>query len=452
MPIVVTGISHHTAPLEMRERLAITPDAYADKVVELRTAVGLLEAVILSTCNRTEVYAMAPSGRQGDIDAWLLQQGGLEPGEADGLVYRHEGRDAVHHLFRVACGLDSMVLGEPQIMGQLKDAWQAARDAGGLGKFTDRLFQRAFAVSKDVRTHTGINDHPVSVAYIAAILAGQIFGDLARKTVQLVGAGEMITLCAQHFRQKRVAGLRIANRSLDRAQALANELEAEPMSLDALPERLHEADVIVACTGASTPVVGLDMVREALKRRRHRPLFMVDLGVPRDIDPRVGKLNDVYLYTIDDLRQVAEESQERRQGAARDALVTIDHEVREYLRWLHGARAAEGLRQMRGQAERDAEALVDRALRQIQAGGDLETVVRQLGSTLTHRILHSPSKRLRQAAEEQHDDILRAADRLFEPDGSLDIESEPDTDDGVDDEDTGLSDGLRAVRGDGGMS
>ncbi len=415
MPIFAIGISHHTAPLEVRERLAITPDAYADKVDELRDAVGVREAVIVSTCNRTELYGVLPGDLGDRLVEWLLAQGGMTAEQADGIVYRHEGRDAVHHLFRVACGLDSMVLGEPQIMGQLKDAWQAARDAGGLGKYTDRLFQRAFAVSKDVRTNTGINDHPVSVAYIAAILARQIFGDLGRKTVVMVGAGEMITLCGHHFQHKRVGSLRIANRSLARAEALAEELSAVPLGLDALPEHLKEADIVIACTGARQPVVSLEMVRDALRQRRS-PMFMVDLGVPRDIDPRAEKLRDVYLYTIDDLRQVADESQDKREDAARQALGTIDHEVREYLRWLHGARAAEGLRQMRSHAETQAEELAERALRQIAAGGDPEAVVRQLGNTLTHRILHGPSTRLREAAEAQHDDILRAADWLFEPD------------------------------------
>ncbi len=418
MPIFAIGISHHTAPLEVRERLAIPPGAYANKVDELLEDVGMSEAVILSTCNRTELYGVLPEERRPRLSDWLMEQGGMAPSDAEGLVYHHEGRDAVRHLFRVACGLDSMVIGEPQIMGQLKDAWQAARDAGGLGKTTDRLFQRAFAVSKDVRTNTGINDHPVSVAYIAAILARQIFGDLSRKTVQLVGAGEMITLCGHHFRQQAVGGLRIANRSRDRADALAAELQADALGLGDLPGRLADADIVIACTGATTPVVTRDMVKSALRQRRRSPVFMVDLGVPRDIEPLTAKLNDVYLYTIDDLRKVADESLDKRQDAAKQAVNTIDHEVREFLRWVHGTRAAAGLRQLREHADRQAQALADRALHQIRAGGDPEAAVRQLSNTLTHRILHGPSTRLRQAAEEQHDDVLRAADWLFEPDDS----------------------------------
>ncbi|MEM1411073.1 MAG: glutamyl-tRNA reductase [Pseudomonadota bacterium] len=422
MPVFVTGISHHTAPLEVRERLAITPGAYAAKVDELRDVVGLSEAVILSTCNRTELYGVVPEDLQGRLVEWLLEQGGMPVSEADGLVYQHDGREAVQHLFRVACGLDSMVIGEPQIMGQLKDAWQAAREAGGLGKTTDRLFQRAFAVSKDVRTNTGINDHPVSVAYIAAILARQIFGDLSQKVVQLVGAGEMITLCGHHFRQKAVGGLRIANRSIERAESLALELQAEAGGLDSLPERLFEADIVIACTGATEPVISRPVIEKALKQRRRRPMFLVDLGVPRDIEPAAAKLSDIYLYTVDDLRKVADESLDKRQSAAREARDTIDHEVQEFLRWVHGARAAAGLRQLRASAEQHATELAERALHQIEAGGDPEAAVRQLSNTLTHRILHGPSTRLRRAAEEQHDDILRAADWLFE--GELDPEAE----------------------------
>jgi glutamyl-tRNA reductase len=429
MPIFTIGISHHTAPLEVRERLAIPNSSYADKVDELLEDVGMSEAVILSTCNRTELYGVLPEERQARLSEWLMKQGGMAPSEAVGLAYQHEGRDAVRHLFRVACGLDSMVIGEPQIMGQLKNAWQAARQAGGLGKTTDRLFQRAFAVSKDVRTNTGINDHPVSVAYIAAVLARQIFGDLSRKTVQLVGAGEMITLCGHHFRQKAVGGLRIANRSRERADSLAAELQAEALGLDELPGRLAEADIVIACTGATEPVLTRDMVRGALRQRRRSPMFMVDLGVPRDIDPLTAKLNDVYLYSIDDLRKVADESLDKRQDAARQAVSTIDREVHEFLRWVHGARAAAGLRQLRDHADRQAEALAERALHQIRAGGDPEAAVRQLSNTLTHRILHGPSTRLRQAAEEQHDEVLRAADWLFEPDDSSLDEEFPEPDD-----------------------
>ena len=414
MPILALGISHHTAPLALRERMAIARDQYADHVHQVRQTAGLEEAVVVSTCNRTELYAFGPVDALDRAAEWLFRSGELEAEQAATHSYRHEGEAAVAHLFRVACGLDSLVLGEPQILGQLKEAWGAAREADGVGKIMDRLFQRAFAVSKQVRTRTGINDHPVSVAYITAILARQIFGKLEQKTILLVGAGEMITLCAQHFQQQGVGKLMIANRSPERAQELAASLEATAMGLDQLPAQLPEADVVISSTAASEPVIALDTVEAAIKIRKHAPVFMVDLGVPRDMDPRIAELNDVYLYTIDDLRQVADESLNRRQRAAREAESTISSEVNGYLRWLRGARAADSLRLLRQQAELNNATLTERALRQLRAGGDAEAIIQQLGHGLTQRMLHGPSTRLRQAAEEQEDAILRAAAWLFE--------------------------------------
>ncbi len=398
----------------MRERMAIARDQYADHVHQVRQAAGLEEAIVVSTCNRTELYASGPLDALDRAAEWLLSSGDLDAEQAATHSYRYEGANAVEHLFRVACGLDSLVLGEPQILGQLKEAWTAAREADGVGKVMDRLFQRAFAVSKQVRTQTGINEHPVSVAYITAILARQIFGKLEQKTVLLVGAGEMMTLCAQHFQQQGVGQLIIANRSPERAQELAATLDAAAMGLDRLPAHLPAADVVISSTSASEPVIALETVQAAIKARRRDPVFMVDLGVPRDIDPRVAALNDVYLYTIDDLRQVADESLNRRQRAAREAESTISAEVHGYLRWLRGARAADSLRLLRQQAELNNAALTERALRQLRAGGDAEAIIQQLGHSLTQRMLHGPSTRLRQAAEEQEDTILQAAAWLFD--------------------------------------
>jgi glutamyl-tRNA reductase len=414
MPLFAVGISHHTAPLETRERLAITRDQYAAKIGDLLGLEGVREAVILSTCNRTEIYTAVSGGNEAIAFEWLSRHGKIDDEAARGLFYSKPRDEAVRHLFRVACGLDSLVLGEPQIMGQLKEAWNAARDAGGAGKITDRLFQRAFAISKDVRSHTGINDHPVSVAYISSVLARQIFGDLSNKSVLMVGAGEMIQLCGQHFHQHGVRSLMIANRSLHRAVEVGEPFGAEALPLDAVAERLPQADIVICSTSASHHIIDDDMVRAAIRKRRRRPMFMVDLGVPRDIAPAVGELNDVYLYSIDDLRQVADESLSKRREAAQAATDRIEHAVDDFLRWLHGMRAAEGLRRLREQAEFDSERLAMRALHQIESGGDPAEVVRQLGNTLTHRILHGPSTRLREAAEQQQDDILRAADWLFE--------------------------------------
>lgn len=423
MPLLAIGLSHHTAPLEVREKLAIGPNDYPSKLRELLALEGVGEAVILSTCNRTEVYTAVSREDSAHPLGWLARHGGLEPHSANNLFYSKYGDDAVRHLFRVACGLDSMVLGEPQIMGQLKQAWNASREAGGAGKLTDRLFQRAFSISKEVRSQTGINDHPVSVAYIASVLARQIFGDLSRKTVMMVGAGEMIGLCGQHFYHHGVGRLLIANRSLDRAQEVGKPFSAEVMTLDQLDRRLPEADILICCTAATEPLIRRTSIDQALKARKRQPMFMVDLGVPRDIEPSVSSLRDVYLYSIDDLRQVADEGLNKRQQAAQDAVTRIDSAVNEYLRWMHGTRAADGLRKLREHAELSGAQLAERALHQIQGGGDPEQVIQQLSNTLTHRILHGPSTRLREAAEQQQDDILRAADWLFDQGEGVEEES-----------------------------
>jgi glutamyl-tRNA reductase len=329
-------------------------------------------------------------------------------------LYHLQDREAVRHLFQVASGMDSMVLGEAQIVGQLKDAWQAALDVGAAGKLTDRLFQHAFAASKVVRSETGISQHPVSVAYIATVLARQIFGDLSTSTVLLVGAGDMVSLCGRHFREQGVQRLLVANRSMDRAEAVAAALSADPFPLTDLGRRLGEADIVITSTASREPVVSVDQVKLALRQRRHQPMFMVDLAVPRDIDPRVGKLDDVYLYSIDDLHQVADENLGQRERAARDADGLVDTAVTQYMGWLHGARAADSLRRLRAAADRNSAELASRALHQIEAGGDPAQVVQQLANTLTHRLLHGPSRRLREAAEQQHFEFLKAADWLFE--------------------------------------
>ena len=412
MPLIVVGISHQTAPLEVRERLAFAADECAARALALRGEPGVTEAVIVSTCNRTEVYAVTKPGSEAQVADWLRRQAGGEA-EDRSHYYTQRGVDAVRHLFRVAGGLESLVLGEPQILRQLKDAWEGSRQAGGSGKLTDRLFQRAFAAGKAVRHSTGINDHPVSVAYIATLLAQQIFGDLGHKTVLMVGAGEMIDLCARHLRRHGVGKLVILNRSVARATELAVEFGGEGGGLDELGDRLATADIVVSCTASRTPVVTLDHAREAT-RRRHRAMFMVDLGVPRDIDPAVADLADVYLYTIDDLQQVADENLDERHRAAAEAVTTVESAVEEFMRWLHGTRAAEGLRRLRDAAELDGARLAERALHQIEAGADPAPALQQLANTLVHTILHVPSTRLREAAEAEHYDFLQAADWLFD--------------------------------------
>jgi len=415
MPLLITGISHHTATLEIREKIAITRLDYADRVRELLEHDGIEEVVIVSTCNRTEIYSVGPKHSRQQVRQWLKAKGGLTEAEMDRHCYVHEREGAVHHLFRVAGGLDSLVLGESQIVGQLKEAWQMSADAGGVEKVLDRLFQHAFATGKRIRTKTRIGEHPVSVAYTTVMLAKQIFGDLASKTVSLVGAGEMVELCGRHLHDKGLSSLIIANRSIERARELADEFNAFAVALKDLPDVLYKADILISSTASLEPVIHAGMVKTALKQRRNQPMFMVDIAVPRDIHPDVGKLGNVYLYTIDDLQKVVDENLSKRTEAAEAANTDVEEAVQEFMRWLNSARAAVYLKNLHKHARENSDELVEKALRKIRAGQDPEQVVQKLAHTLTKRILHLPSTRLRQAAEEQDDDLLRVANRLFEP-------------------------------------
>jgi glutamyl-tRNA reductase len=415
MPLLITGISHHTATLEIREKIAITRLDYVARVKELHELDGIEEVVIVSTCNRTEIYSVGPQQSRQQVHQWLQSKGGLSDEEMSRHCYVRERDHAVRHLFRVSGGLESLVLGESQIVGQLKDAWQMANEAGVVGKVLDRLFQHAFATGKRIRSKTHIGDHPVSVAYTTVMLAKQIFGDLISKTVILVGAGEMVELCGRHLHDKGLSSLIIANRSIERAAELAEQFGGLAVSLTDLPDVLHKADILISSTASLEPVIQVKSVKAALKQRRNQPMFLVDIAVPRDIHPDVGKLGNVYLYTIDDLQKVVDKNLSKRNEAAKAASGDIDESVDEFLRWLNSARAAVYLQNLHKHARMNSDELVNKALRKIRAGKDPEQVVTQLAHTLTKRILHLPSTRLRQAAEEQDDDLLRVANRLFEP-------------------------------------
>jgi len=415
MPLLITGISHHTATLAIREKIAITRIDCAERVKELCELEGVEEVVIVSTCNRTEIYSVGTKQSLGQVRKWLQQKGGLSEAEMDKHCYVYERERAVEHLFRVAGGLESLVLGESQIVGQLKDAWQMSCGAGGVEKVLDRLFQHAFATGKRIRSKTRIGDHPVSVAYTTVMLAKQIFGDLASKTVILVGAGEMIELCGRHLHDKGLKSLIIANRSIERAAELAEQFNALAVSLTDLPGVLHKADILISSTASLEPILGAEAVKTALKKRRNQPMFLVDIAVPRDIHPDVSKLGNVYLYTIDDLQKVVDENLSKRSEAAAAASSDVDEAVDEFMRWLNSARAAVYLKNLHKHARKNSDELVKKALRKIEAGKNPEQVVKQLAHTLTKRILHLPSTRLRQAAEVQDDELLRVANRLFEP-------------------------------------
>ena len=415
MPLLITGISHHTAPLEIREKIAINPADNPLRIQELRALDAVEEAVLLSTCNRTEIYSIGPRRSHEQVWQWLQQMGKLSDTEMQQHCYVHEREASVRHLFRVSSGLDSLVLGESQILGQLKDAWQISHGANGVGKVMDRLFQHAFATGKKIRHKTRIGEHPVSVAYTTVLLAKQIFGDLESKTVVLVGAGEMIELCGRYLHDKGVSRLIIANRSVDKAQELAQRFGAQAVALTELPEILHKADILISSTASQTPVVSAASVKAALKQRRNQPMFLVDIAVPRDIEPATAELNNVFLYTIDDLQQVVDQNLTERGKAAEVASGDVETAVDEFMRWLNSARASVYLKNIHRHARINGEELTARALRQIEQGNDPEQVITQLASTLSKRILHLPTTRLRQAAEEQDEDLLSAANRLFEP-------------------------------------
>lgn len=415
MPLLATGISHHTAPLETREKIAIARTEYAEQVKALCELQGVEEVVVVSTCNRTEIYSIGQHESGALVRAWLQNKGGLSDAEMQTHCYVRERDQAVRHLFRVAGGLESLVLGESQIVGQLKDSWQLAREAGGVGKVLDRLFQHAFATGKKIRSKTRIGEHPVSVAYTTVMLAKQIFGNLATKTVVLVGAGEMIELCGRHLSDRGVSSLVIVNRSLERARELAGQYDALAVSLAEIDSILHKADILISSTASHDPIIHPQAVKAALKQRRHQPMFMVDIAVPRDIHPDVGKLDSVYLFTIDDLQKVVDENISKRNEAAEAAGTDVAEAVEEFMRWLNSARASVYLKNMHKHARQNSAELVQRAMRKIEAGSDPEPVITQLANTLAKRILHLPSTRLRRAAEEQDDELLKAAYRLFEP-------------------------------------
>ena len=417
MPLFTIGISHHTAPIEVREKVAITPTDFSDRVRALCSMPGMEEVVILGTCNRMEIYCLASGLGKDEVLDWVHEVNGIPPGQLDGYFYAHQGEDVARHLVRVASGLDSLVVGETQILGQLKDAWQLAHDAGSMGRVLDRLFQHSFAAAKTIRTHSGIGEHPVSVAYTAVVLARQIFGDISTKTVVLVGAGEMVQLCGRYLRDHGIANLLIVNRSLDKALELANELKAEAMTLDKLGAALPRADILISSTGSPEPVIRKPDIKAALRERRHRPMFLVDIAVPRDIEPAVSSIKDVYLYTIDDLQQVVDENMEQRNEAAKAARPEVEEAVDGFMRWLYGIRAARSLRKIRERSHQFEEEVLEKALRRLEAGQDPTRVLKQMASTLTNKILHSPSKRLREAAESQEYEILTAADWIFRPDG-----------------------------------
>ena len=419
MTLIALGLNHQTAPLALREKVAMDAAALPGALASLASLPGVHEAALLSTCNRTEVYAQVEAGSEPVLAQWLAAHHGLDRGALEAYLYAHEEGEAVRHLFRVATGLDSMVLGEPQILGQVKEAWQAARAAHSLRNPLDRLFQQTFAVAKRVRTDTRVGAHPVSVAFAAVRLARQVFARLEDATVLLIGAGDTIELAARHLVEAKAQRLLVANRTLEHAQALASRHGGVALPLSDLPRHLPEADIVISATASRTPVLERDQVAAALRLRRHRPMFLLDLAVPRDIAEDVAQLQDVYLYTVDDLEQVIENNRASRREAAQQAEAIIDLQVGHYLSWWSAQGRQDGLRRLRAQGAAARDAALERAREQLAAGEDPAQVMQRLAHQLTNRLLHGPTAALRQAALDGDTDLLRAAERLFRgPDDS----------------------------------
>ncbi len=416
MTLLAVGLNHKTAPVDVRERLTFGPDII---VAALRNAMekeGLDETVILSTCNRTEIYCAANRHTRNDICRWMSQFHGLDPAVVSPALYSFTDEEAVQHLLGVACGLDSLVLGEPQILGQVKAAYQTASDSGTTGKLLERLFQHTFSAAKQIRTDTAIGSSPVSVAFAAVTLAKQIFSDTSSQTALLIGAGETIELTARHLDRQGIKKIIVANRTLEKAHELASQFDGYAISLTELPTHLPEADIVISSTASPIPILGKGTVESALRQRKHKPVFMVDIAVPRDIEPEIGKLEDIYLYTVDDLQEVIQDNLKSRQEAAEQAKEIITHQTLEFMTWLRSLDAVNLIQVYRTQAQNMRDEVLERARRMLENGKPADEALSFLANTLTNKLLHQPSSQLREASSNGDTRILDAANALFQLD------------------------------------
>ena len=414
MAILAYGVNYRTAPVEFRERIAFPEESLAEALLEVTTGVpSVSEAAIISTCNRTELYLALDPAHEREVSNWLADVRHVSIAELDNVAYSHWDVDAARHLIRVASGLDSQVLGEPQIMGQVKSAYDLARQAGTLGPELSLLSQIILSTAKRVRTDTEIGRNPVSVAYAAVTLAQQIFTDLKDTRALLLGAGDTITRVAEHLSEAGVRGMAIANRTLANAEVLAARFDALPLQLTDLPAHLADYDIIIASTGSSLPVVGKGALEAAIRARRHKPMFIVDIAVPRDIEPEAAELPDVFLYTIDDLTEIIEENVRNRRAAADDAESLVDDGANHYLRERRAHHGQALLRKFRDQAADIQSAELQRALRELANGADPEAVLQQFSRGLTNKLIHAPTTAIRNAAADGRADLLDYLKTLY---------------------------------------
>lgn len=413
MTLIAVGINYNTAPVSIRERLAFPADCLNLSLQQLWQRKEISEAAILSTCNRTEFYCETEANSQEVLIDWIADNRKIKPADFTPYLYSYTDSQLIRHMFRVACGLDSMILGEPQILGQMKTAYQAAYEAGTLGKYLGKLFQHTFTAAKKVRTDTAIGSSPVSVAFAAVQLALQIFDKLSEQTAILIGAGETIELTARHLYQHGVGRIIIANRTYDKAHTLAAQFNGYAIALSELPKHLAEADIIVSSTASTLPILGKGMMESAIKKRKHKPVFMLDLAVPRDIEPEVSQLPDVYLYTVDDLQNTIDQNMNSRRQAAEQAEEIIDTQVEHFLDWLRSQGAQETIKDYRLQAELVRDEMLQKALSHLNNGISAEEALKRLAHTLTNKLIHTPSAQIREAGINERHDLIAAARELF---------------------------------------
>lgn len=412
MTLLAFGINHTTAPVHIREQVAFAPDAAVTALLALKAQAGAAEAVILSTCNRTELYLYSQLNAGVLLD-WLVEHSSVARAELEQCHYLYSGDQALRHMMKVAGGLDSLVMGEPQILGQMKLAFATSEELGIVGTNLRRAFRQVFAVAKHVRTHTGIGQNPVSVAYTAVTLAQRIFSDLKQDTALLIGAGETIELVAQHLIDQGIKHIIVANRTLERAQQLTEQCNGEAVLLADIPSCLSRADIVISSTASPLPLLGKGAVEAALKQRKHKPMFMLDIAVPRDIETQVGELDDVYLYTVDDLEVVIEKNKQSRADAAGEALAIIEQKITAFARELRAMDAVDTIKAYRTKADELRSQEFDKALKSLHSGTAPDKVMAQLARSLTNKLLHAPTTALREASANGEYETVRLAHRLF---------------------------------------
>ena len=432
MTLVLVGINHKTANIALREKVAFPPEIVGEALAQIREIPDLSEVVLVSTCNRTEFYlcyeleSSAESSaseldydhliieKQQHIVKWLSDYQQLAQDQLSDSVYVFSDLEVVRHLMKVSCGLDSMVLGEPQILGQIKSAFAVSKDLDFVGPSLERAFQAAFSIAKEVRTDTAIGENPISVAYTAVMLAERIFSDFESLSIMLIGAGRTIELVARHFANKRVARITVANRTLDNALEIASKFEAHGVLLSEIPEQLVLADIVVSSTNSQLPLLGKGAVERALKTRKHKPMLLIDLAVPRDIESEVGDIADAYLYSVDDISAAIEDNVKSRAEAAAQAEAIIEHGMEEYLKKLLSLNVVETLREFRNKADEIRERELNRALKSLSRGDPAEVILESLARTITNKLIHTPSVQMKKASAEGRNELFQLIQELYE--------------------------------------